>query len=242
MSGCFLKFFVMRRIGSDIGARGTVVLLMLRGSWQLYRQSERALVAEDTELYGFLVLTGGHLFAQLPDRPDTFAVQAGDDVADLETSFGRGRILEDTADENALPFWSAKEVTEFPIQILCVNAEPRLAEEGRGKIAKAGEGRHGGHFGHVKSESARAIGEGELMLVGLAERHAEGLGMAITPDRELRRTPSRNFANHPPKLLGAFNALTVDFGYDIIFLQSSFGRRTVRNDPAQKGASLGGKL
>ena len=80
------------------------------------------------------------------------------------------------------------------------------------------------------------------MLVGLAKRHAECLGMAITPDRELRRTPSRNFANHPPKLLGAFYALTVDFGYDIIFLQSSLGGRTVRNDLAQKGASLGGKL
>src|SRR5262252_6362665 len=76
-----------------------------------------------------------------------------------------------------------------------------------------------------------------VSLLGLAESHGHGLRAPIAPHRELHRSSGRNLVNHAPELRGAFDALPVDFRYDVIFLQPGFSRRAVwddlsDNDPA----------
>src|SRR5216684_2084425 len=79
-------------------------------------------------------------------------------------------------------------------------------------------------------------------LFGFSQSDGYGLGVAIAPYRKLRSAPRRYLTDHAAKLCCPFDALRIDFRYDVVFLETGFRGRAVWNDGAEDHAAFGGKL
>ena len=188
---------------------------------------------------------GREFLAQIADRANTLAIDGSNDVASFYARLFRRRTGIHFANQNALAIGSSKECGELAVEIFRINPEARGTTH-QEPAAVPFHGRNHRNFRHAKRELSGSAGpgsqdlEGVAALFGFPESNGYGLGVAITPHGELCGAPRGNLADHAAKLRRAFDALPIDFRDDVVFLETRFRGRTVRNDGAENDAAFGG--
>src|SRR6202021_2628126 len=86
-------------------------------------QGDLAPVSQHAELGVFRFAVGQQLFAQFAGVVDALAVQAGDDIANFQSSFRRGGVREYAAHQDALAIGRAEVMPEISFQVFRVNAQ-----------------------------------------------------------------------------------------------------------------------
>src|SRR5215472_135840 len=219
---------------------------------QLDGQGELGLVTPDAELHRLALVLGfalrSEFLAQIAHATDALAVYRSDDVTGFYAGPFCGRARIHFADQNAFAIGSPKERAQLAVQVLRVNPQARLTAH-QESAAVPFHGRNRWDFRHAKGEGARSARRSRskhskrmAAVFGFPKGYAQRLGAPVTPDRDLRRASSGDFADDAAKLRHTFDALPVDFRDDVVFLESRFCGGAVWNDRTDNHTALGGKL